>query len=170
MNYGLRYASFDNTQCVGFSDADFAGDIDDRKSTTGYMFQMCGAAISWRSKKQTCVALSTAEAEYIALACAGQEAVWIRQLLSDMRCTPTGPTMMFEDNQSTISMVKNPQYHGRTKHVDIKLHFIQELSKTNIVQLKYCCSGDMLADMLTKGLPREQFVKLRELSGVCELN
>ena len=169
LNYGLRYASSHNTQCVGFSDADFAGDIDDRKSTTGYMFQMCGAAISWRSKKQTCVALSTAEAEYVALASAGQEALWIRGLLSDMRSTPTGPTVMFEDNQSTISMVNNPQYHGRTKHVDIKFHFIQELSKTETVQIKYCCSDDMIADMLTKGLPREQFIKLRELSGVREL-
>ena len=170
LNYGLCYAASDNTQCVGFSDADFAGDIDDRKSTTGYMFQMSGAAISWRSKKQTCVSLSTAEAEYIALASAGQEAVWIRQLLSDMKSVPTGPTVMFEDNQSAISMVKNPQYHGRTKHVDIKFHFIQDLSKTETIMLKYCCSGDMIADMLTKGLPREQFEKLRELSGVRELN
>ena len=85
---------------------------------------MSGTAISWRSKKQTCVALSTAEAEYVALSSAGQEAVWIRQLLSDMRSAPTGPTVMFEDNQSTISMVKNPQYHVRMKHVDIKFHFI----------------------------------------------
>ena len=170
LNHGLCYTLSHNTQCVGFSDADFAGDIDDRKSTSGYMFQMSGAAISWRSKKQACVALSTAEAEYIALASAGQEAVWIRQLLSDMRSTPIGPTMIFEDNQSTISMVKNPHYHGRAKHVDIKFHFIQELAKTETVQLEYCCSDDMLADMLTKGLPREHFVKLRELSGVRELN
>ena len=96
LNYGLCYTSSHNTQCVGFSDADFAGDTDDRKSTTGYMFKMSGTAISWRSKKQTCVALSTAEAEYIALASAGQETVWIRQLLSDMRSAPTGPTVILK--------------------------------------------------------------------------
>jgi len=78
-------------------------------------------AITWSSKKQPCVALSTAEAEYVALASAAQEAVWLRQLMSELGNAPTGPTTLFEDNQSAIAMTKNPQLHGRTKHIDIIL-------------------------------------------------
>lgn len=76
------------------------------------MFQISGAAVSWRSKKQTCVALSTAEAEYMALASAAQEAVWMRQLLTDVKVNQTGLTLMFEDNQSAICMAKNPQFRS----------------------------------------------------------
>ena len=77
-------------ECIGFLDADWAGDLDDRRSTSGYLFQMCGTAVSWRSKKQTCVTLSTAEAEYMALASAGQESIWIRQLVRELNNEPTG--------------------------------------------------------------------------------
>ena len=99
---------------MGYSDADWGGDRSDRKSTSGYLFQVCGAAVSWRSKKQTCVALSTAEAEYMALASATQEAVWLEQLTADFGIgTPEKTIVIFEDNQSAISMTKNPQFHGR---------------------------------------------------------
>ena len=83
MYLGLLYKKNELKSCVGFSDADWAGDLDDRKPTSGYIFQLSGAAISWRSKKQACVTLSSEEAEYIALASAAQEAVWVRQLLTD---------------------------------------------------------------------------------------
>ena len=110
---------------MGYSDAHWSGDIDNRKSTSGYLFQIGGTAVSWRSKKQVCVALSTAEAEYMALASAVQEAVWMRQLTSDLKNGPTGPTVIFEDNQSTICMAQNPQFHGRAKHAywdQVSLH------------------------------------------------
>ena len=84
--YGLLY-SRNNTEYVGFSDADWGGDLDDRKSTSGYMFKLGGAAVSWRSKKQACVALSNAEAEYIALTSAAQESLWLHQLLADLQKT-----------------------------------------------------------------------------------
>ena len=84
-NYGLQYRKVEQTDCVGFSDADWAGDIDDRKSTSGYLFQLSGAAISWRSKKQRCVALYTAEAEYMALASEAQEAMWLQQIVTDLK-------------------------------------------------------------------------------------
>ena len=83
-NYGLVYSKDEQRECVGFSDADWGGDLDDRKSTSGYLFKLSGAAISWRSKKQTCVALSTAEAEYMALASAAQEAMWLQQITTDL--------------------------------------------------------------------------------------
>ena len=105
LNFGLLYSKDSSKDCVGYSDADWAGDIDDRKSMSGYKFQISGAAVSWRSKKQTCVALSTAEAEYMALASAAQEAIWIRQLTTDLRNGPTGATVILEDNQSACRLV-----------------------------------------------------------------
>ena len=84
LDCGLFYCKDGSKKCIGFSDADWGGDINDRKSTSGYLFQISGAAVSWRSKKQTCVALSTAEAEYMALASAAQEAIWLRQLMADL--------------------------------------------------------------------------------------
>ena len=163
---GLLYSVDGSRDCVGYSDADWAGDVNDHKSTSGYLFQLGGAAVSWRSKKQACVALSTAEAEYMALASAAQEAVWMRQLTTDLNNGPTGATVIFEDNQSTICMAQNPQFHGRSKHIGIKYHFIREQVTSGTVELKYCRSEMMVADMLTKGLCRDQFVKLREMAGV----
>ena len=169
VNYGIRYKRSGVHQCIGFCDADWAGDVNDRKSTSGYLFQINGNAVSWRSKKQSCVALSTAEAEYMTLASAAQEAVLIRQLTTDMKNSPSGATVIFEDNQSCISMAKNPQYHGRAKHIDIKYHFIRDLINSKVIQLEYCCTNDMVADMMTKGLGREHFEKLRSLCGMTEL-
>ena len=139
--------SRDSAKCVGYSDADWAGDLSDRKSTSGYVFQMSGAAITWRSKKQSYVTISTAEAEYTALACAAQEAVWLQQLNK-----PAETIMINEDNQFAIAMSKNPQFHGRAKHVDIKFHFIRKLLEKEKMTLKFCPSVNMIADMLTKGL------------------
>jgi len=133
------------------------------------MFQISGAVISWRSKKQTCVALSTAEAEYMALASAAQEAIWMRQLLTDLRNPPREPTRIFEDNQSAICLAKNPQFHGRAKHIGIRYHFIREQVEKGTVELQYCPTEEMVADMLTKGLSRERFIKLRLMSGVTEM-
>ncbi len=108
LHFGLLYSKGSSRECIGYSDVDWAGDLDDRKSTSGYIFQISGAAVSWRSKKQTCVALSTAEAEYMALASAAQEAIWIRQLTSDLKNGPTAGTVILEDNQSAICMAKKP--------------------------------------------------------------
>ena len=142
--------------------------MDDRKSTSGYVFQINGAAISWRSKKQSCIALSTVEAEYVALASAAQEAIWMRQLLTDVRNPPRGPTRIFEDNQSAICLARNPQFHGRAKHIGIKYYFIQEQVEKGTVKLQYCPTEEMIADMLTKGLSWDQFLKLRLISGLIE--
>jgi hypothetical protein len=112
--YGLLYNRASCSILTGFSDADFAGDIADRKSTSGYNFQLSGAAVSWRSKKQTCVSLSTMEAEYTALAHATQEAVWLRRLLSDLGHRCETPTVINEDNQSAIALAKSITIHGRS--------------------------------------------------------
>ena len=169
-NYGILYCNDGSChECVAYSDADWGGDISDRKSTLGYMFQISGAAVSWRSKKRTCVALSTAEAEYIAMTSAAQESLWLQQLLTDLKRETVKSMVVYEDNQSAISMAKNPQFHGRSKHIDIKYHFIREQVKSGKVQLSFCQSNDMIADILTKGLSTGQFEKLRLMSGVVPL-
>jgi len=127
---------------------------------------MGGAAISWRSKKQGCVALSTTEAEYMALTSTVQEAIWLRQLLADLNVNPPAATPILEDNQSAICLAKNPQFHGRAKHIDIKYHFIREQVTNGNIELKYCKSEDMVADIMTKALSHVQFSKLREMLGV----
>lgn len=166
---GLLYSKQESKDCIGYSDADWAGDVNDRKSTSGYLFKLSGAAVSWRSKKQTSVALSTAEAEYIALASTAQEAVWLRQLLTDLNNESIQSITIMEDNQSAISLAKNPQFHGRSKHIDIKHHFIREKVQDGIIELKYCQTENMEADMFTKGLSKERFEKLRYMSGVKEV-
>ena len=166
INLGLLYSKDKEKECTGYSDADWAGDVNDRKSTSGFVFKLCGAAISWRSKKQSCVALSTAEAEYIALAIAVQESVWLQELLSSMKEASVKPATIFEDNKSAICLAKNPQYHGRAKHIDIKHHFIRQRVQDGDIKLEFCKSEDMIADMLTKGLNFYQFAKLREMAGL----
>ena len=130
---------------------------------------MSGAAVSWRSKKQCCVALSTAEAEYMTLTSATQEAVGMQRLQNDLNEVSVKSTHIYENNQSTICMAKNPQYHGRAKHIDIKFHYIHEQVEKKAIQLEYCESKNMVADMLTKALLSSQFVKLREMLGVREI-
>ena len=106
------------------------------------------------------------EAEYIALARTGQEAVWLQELYQQLDTEQTGPTLIYEDNQSTIAMSKNPQFHGRAKHIGIKFHFIREQVANKKVELKYCRTDEMLADMFTNGPGTKKFVKLRELIGL----
>ena len=169
-DFGLLYNTTDAKDLVGYSDADWAGDVNDRKSTSGYVFQICGGAISWRSKKQSCVALSTAEAEYMALASTTQEAVWMKHLMTDLHIEILEkPVCIYEDNQSTICIAKNHQYHGRSKHIDIKFHFTRDQVLSGNIELKYCKSEDMIADIFTKPLSGPQFKRLRELLGLTAI-
>ena len=168
--HGILYQKEESDQFIGYSDADWAGDLSDRKSTSGYIFILSGGPISWSSRKQKCTALSTAEAEYISLSGAAQECVWLRRLSTELGCLPTGPTLIYEDNQASIAMAKNPQFHGRAKHIDIRYHFIREQIELGIIKLEYCPTEVMTADMLTKGLNGERFCKLRESTGICELH
>jgi len=124
LRLGLLYRNDRLQDCNGYSYSDWAEDTDDHKSTSGYLFQMSGAAISWRSKKHTCVALSTAKAdEYMASAFVAQEAIGMGQFLTDLRNNPTAATHIFEDNQSAICLAKIPQFHCRAEHIGIKYHF-----------------------------------------------
>uniref|UniRef100_A0A1X7UD26 Reverse transcriptase Ty1/copia-type domain-containing protein n=1 Tax=Amphimedon queenslandica TaxID=400682 RepID=A0A1X7UD26_AMPQE len=129
-----------------------AGDIDDRKSTSGYLFKFTGASISWRSRKQSCVALSTAEAEYTSLATAGQEAIWLSRLITELKRGTENPVTLYEDNQAAICLSKNPQFHWRSKHIAIKYHFIRDQVQKGTLTIQYCKTEAMAADMMTKEL------------------
>lgn len=153
-------------QLSGYCDADWGGDMTDRRSTTGYVFMMAGGAVSWNSRKQPTVALSSTEAEYMALSGAVQEAIWLRQLLRDLGYAQQGATPIYEDNQGCINLANNPVSHSRTKHIDIRHHFVRERLESGDIGLQYCQTGDMGADLLTKGIATVQFRKLRAILGI----
>ena len=143
INYGIFYSKNCNAKCIGYPDSDWAGDTKDRKSTSGYRFTMNGALISWKTSKQTCVALSTAEAEYVALASAAQEAVWLNKFLADIHSSHKLPIVINEYNQAAISIAKNPKEHSKTKHIAIKYHLVRDKIANNeiafnIVLLSLC--------------------------------
>ena len=169
VSLGLRYQKSEDGVLVGYSDADWAGDQDDRHSTTGNLFMMARGPITWLSKKQGIVALSTTEAEYVALSTATQESVWLRRLLMDLNAFPNGPTVLMEDNQGAIAVAKNPIAHARTKHIDIRYHYIREAVQEQTIELKYCPTNEMLADILTKPLSKGQFEILRQAMGMEKL-
>ena len=147
----------------GSTDADWAGDVGSRNSTTGYVFQINGACISWKSQLQKSVALSTAEAEYMALAAAAQDAIYLRQLLTEMGVPQHAPTVIGEDNQACIAMATNAVTSSRAKHIDIRYHFMRDLINSGEIILKYVPTSDMIADMLTKALSQDVFTHLRKL-------
>jgi hypothetical protein len=143
-------------QLSGYCDADWAGDLDERRSTPGYTFSLGRGSISWASKKQPTVALSSTEAEYMAASNAAREAVWLRQLLTELGFAPVAPTVIQCDNQGALALVKNPVKHARTKHIDVQHHFIRELVEQGKVALEYCPTDRMVADVLTKPLHRDK--------------
>jgi hypothetical protein len=144
----------------GYADADYAGDSDGRRSRTGFVFMLNGAAISWKSQRQQTVALSTAEAEYMALTAAAQEALFLRQLLEQMGQPQASGTVLHEDNQSCIALCKNTMTTGRSKHIDVKMHFCREKQESGEIVVKYCPTEVMLADALTKPLAADKHGQL----------
>jgi transposase InsO family protein len=169
-DFGLRYVGGDLDTLVGFSDADWAGDIVTRRSTSGYVFLYGSSLISWRSCRQATVAKSSTEAEYVALSMATQEAIWLRRLFTDLKVDvtePTSVTMIFEDNQGAIDLSKNPKHHNRTKHIDVSFHFVRERVASKEVDVQYLATEHNVADVMTKGLPRVSFEKFRAGMGVC---
>ena len=167
---GIMFTGTDKraVELRGYADADWGGNTD-RKSLSGYLFMIGDSLISWASKRQSVTALSSTEAEYVAAACAAQEAMWLRQLLEDVGFQQPKATVILEDNQGCIAMTKNPKFHGRTKHIDIKQHFIRDLVEDGHIELKYCPTDRMLADMLTKPVAKASFEKMRSGMNISTL-
>lgn len=150
---GIHYKRGES-EMVGYSDSDFAGDTDDRKSTTGFVFLLAGGGISWRSKKQTMVALSSAEAEYIALSAAVRESIWLKELGKVLGVYKSGPMLILGDNTTAIGMTKESKITDASKHIAIQYHHIREAVKNGIAVVQYTPSEENTADLLTKGLAR----------------
>jgi hypothetical protein len=146
------------THLSGFSDADWAGDINTRRSKTGYVIMLNNGAIAWRSQLQATVALSTMEAEYMAIAEATKELMWLRQFLKELghKEESETTTTLQTDNQGAIALAKNPVHHSRAKHIDIRYHFIRDAVSDSIIWLQYVPTADMTADSLTKALGRQK--------------
>ena len=155
-DFGITYSKTSDTNSNifhGFADAAFANH-DDHKSTSGYVFSAAGGAITWKSKKQTTIALSSTQAEYVALSEAAREACWLRNLFEELGYPQEYPTLIKGDNDGSISMAKNQQFHNRSKHIAIRWHWVRELVENNLVTIENCRDPQQTADILTKALPR----------------
>ncbi|KAL0451615.1 UNVERIFIED_CONTAM: Copia protein [Sesamum latifolium] len=152
IDHGIFYKSSQDFELVGYCDSDWAGDIDSRKSTTGFVYFMGSSAFTWNSKKQPIVTLSTCEAEYVAVASCVCHAIWLRGLLKELNFQQKNPTEIFVDNKSAIALAKNPVFHERSKHIDTKYHFIRDCISKKEVKLEYVKSQDQIADIFTKAL------------------
>jgi hypothetical protein len=149
---GILFSNHGHFRLEAFTDADWAGSVDDRRSTSGYCTFLGGNLITWRSKKQSVVARSSAEAEYRAMAHGVCELLWIQTLLRDLGLSDSGPMKLYCDNKAAINIAHNPVQHDRTKHIEIDRHFIKEKLSAGVICMPFVKSGDQLADIFTKGL------------------
>ena len=167
-----RSTSVSPLTLTGFTDSDWASNMDDRRSITGFVSMIADGAVSWQSKKQPTVALSSTEAEYMAATQACKEAIWWRSLLAELNLgfTESMPTKIFADSQGCIALSKNPEFHARTKHIDVQHHFVREKVAERKVLLVYVSTQEMRADILTKAVPRVKFHYLASLIGLGSRN
>jgi hypothetical protein len=171
IGYGCVYQAGAGSETVtGYSDSDHAGDQDDRKSTTGVVFFLGSGVITWSSQKQKIVALSSCEAEYIAASTAACQAVWLSRLLGEVIGTEPKKVKLLIDNKSAIALSQNPVHHERSKHIDIRFHFIRECIEEGKVEVDHIQTEKQLADILTKSLGRTRFVELRQMLGVIRVS
>ena len=138
---------------VGYTDADRASQ-DHRQAISGYAFLIDSGAISWSSRKQELVTLSTAEAEYVAAMHTAKECIWLRRLIGELFPALLSPTTLYCDNQAALKLATDDNYHAHTKHIDIRYHFIHQVVASRDIDVMYCPTDDMTADILTKALPR----------------
>jgi hypothetical protein len=153
-------------EIIGYSDADWGADVDDRKSISGYAFKLGGGAISWSSKKQASTAVSSCEAEYMAASHATRHAIWLRRLLSDLKISISQLTTLFIDDQAALSLTQDVMFSQRTEHIDIHYHFTRHHVSTGNIYTTHCPTNAMLADIMTKPLPRPKHEDLTESLGV----
>ncbi|XP_070011151.1 uncharacterized mitochondrial protein AtMg00810-like [Nicotiana sylvestris] len=165
----LYYPSSNNFNLIGYADVDYTGNLVDKKSTSGMPHFLGSCLISWGTRKQNSVALSTAEAEYVASASCCAQLLWIKQQLDDFRVL-TNCVALLCDNTSALNMTKNPVQHKRTKHIDVRHHFLRDNVEKGLICMKFCSTEDQIADIFTKTLSREQFERNRVKLGLLKPN
>ena len=154
--HGVLFSKNGHLEIHGYTDADWAGNPNDRKSTAGYLTFIGGNLVTWKSKKQKVVALSSAEAEFRGIKSGLTEILWLRRLMKEINFSPS-KCQLYCDNKAAISISQNPVQHDRTKHVEVDRHFIKENIENGIVELPFVRSEDQLADILTKAVDSRSF-------------
>ncbi|TID30419.1 hypothetical protein CANINC_000997 [Pichia inconspicua] len=165
----MTYQKQEMCDLIGYCDSDWAQDKIDRKSVTGYTFMLSNGAITWKSTKQQTVAQSSSEAEYMALGEAVKETLWLKQLLTQIGMKFQKPVVINEDNQGAIALASHPSNHGRTKHIDIKYHFIRDHVAKKDCVINSIRTDEMVADVLTKNLGKIKFNKFVKDAGMQKI-
>ena len=152
MDYGLTYSRDSDLTPLAYVDADYGGCRDTRRSTSGYVFTMSGGPVTWSSKRQAMVALSTVEAEYVAMSRCSQQMVWMQTWLDEVEIEHNIPGIIRGDSHGAIALGRNTKDHGKVKHIDIRHHYLRELIKSGAISFKQVPSADNVADLFTKPL------------------
>jgi hypothetical protein len=169
LNFGLCYKRRTGVaRLVGYSDSDLVGDIDTRESTNGTLFFLGNCLISWQSIKQRVVALSSCEAEYVAATTAATQAIWLAQLLSKLTEEEAQTVELKVDSKSALALARNPVFHGRSKHIELRNHFIRGCLDDGRISTTYIPTADQFTDILTKTLGRVKFQELRLRIGMVQ--
>lgn len=170
-SYGLTFdrSTSGSRKLVGFSDSSHNMDPDDGRSTTGHIFYLGESPITWRSQKQDTVALSSCEAEFMAGTEAARQAIWLQDLLSEIVGTPCERVLIQIDNQSAIALTRNPVFHGRSKYIHSRYHFIRECVEKGLIEVEHIPGTQQKADILTKALGRVKYREMRDLIGVQDV-
>lgn len=168
---GIAYRSGESeTELVGYSDANYAKDVNTRRSTTGYAFFLANGIVTWSSQLQKHVTLSTTESEYVAAAAAAKEAMWLRKLVSNIEGTSLNTTTLYVDNQSAIKLARNPEFHKRSKHIDVRYHYLRERVSEGDIHVMYVPTETQRADVFTKPLSKDRFKLLCSMLGLENLD
>ncbi|MCO5551191.1 hypothetical protein L7F22_004689 [Adiantum nelumboides] len=166
LDYALFYSTGTQVQVHGYTDFDWVGIVFDCRSTSGYLFSFGSAAVTWSSKKQSIVALSSTEAEYRGATVAACEVAWLKMLLQNLEIHVQDPIVIYCDNISSIQLARNPVFHAITKHIEVHYYFIRERVLSGDIDLDYVGIEDQVADLFTKALGVE---KLRRFKGMLGL-
>jgi hypothetical protein len=161
-DFGITYKSGTELKLDGYSDADWAGDPIDRKSTAGYVFKVANGPITWKSKRLPTIALSSTESEYMGLAHCIKEMLWIQQVFRELNLDLPIPNI-YEDNNGAIQLIQHPAHHERTKHIDIRFHFIRNVLQEGKLKIQRVDTKSQLADIFTKPLAAPTFETLKQM-------
>ena len=155
LDYGLTYSRDADLTPLSYVDADYGGCRDTKRSTSGYIFTMAGGPVTWSSKRQATVALSTVEAEYVAMSRCAQQMMWMQAWLDEVAIEHDLPGIIKGDSRGAIALTKNTRDHGKVKHIDIRHHYIRELVKSGALTIEKIPSSENPADLFTKPLSRD---------------